>query len=221
MFTATPTQTEQWSAHYALPSGRRYWPCEELVRAVAGRDLGDVLEVGCGNGANLWYLAEHSTRAVGVDFCAEALDEARSYTHSRGRAVELIQGDITRLPFPDGTFDSLVDCMVSQHVPYAAHLPLYKEYARVLRPGGWLFLYHLTNRTTGGRLTAAIHPEHADTPKVPLFPAAGFTCLSTVGALEIAIMGAGFCRTSRSGLQREYPAGNVAHYAVITAFKGE
>lgn len=209
--TLTPAQNDPWAAHYATPGGYRWWPSEELVRAVGGRQLGDVLEVGCGNGANLWFLASKTVgRVVGLDGNAEALGKAIAYTRDKGCTVELVRGDIARLPFPDASFDSLVDSMVSQHAPWAAHPALYAEYRRVLRPGGWLFLYHLTGKTTGGSWPTVDHPRLA------LFPDAGPVCLPGGGALEATVMEAGFTDTRLSGLAREYPAGEVAHYAVVT-----
>lgn len=223
----TPAQTDTWASHYATPGGSRWWPCEELVRAAGGRELGDVLEVGCGNGANLWYLASRTGGAVvGLDGCQQALDMAAGYARDRGcgaeardsrpgrrvwnTGVRLLRGDIARLPFADASFDSLVDCMVSQHVRWADHSALYREYRRVLRPGGWLFLYHLSSRTTG-----AAWPT-VDYARLALFPAAGLVCLPGGGALAATVGEAGFA-PRLSGMQREYPNGDVAHYAVVTA----
>lgn len=204
-------QTDPWAAHYASPDGYRWWPSEELVRAVGGRYLGDVLEVGCGNGANLWFLAERTAgRVVGLDGNVEAIRAADEHMDRRGSLVELLRGDIFALPFADGSFDSLVDCMVSQHVPWDRHPALYAEYRRVLRPGGWLFLYHLTDRTTGGQTR---RPDH---DRLALFPAAGLTCLPNRWALGAVVQDAGFVNVMVAGMAREYPAGDVAHYAVVT-----
>lgn len=48
------------------------------------------------------------------------------------------------LPYPDAAFDAALSCGVLEHVPYpAASLA---EIARVLRPGGYLFIYNLPQR---------------------------------------------------------------------------
>lgn len=223
----SPEQSDTWAAHYATPGGYRWWPSEELVRAVAGRELGDTLEVGCGNGANLWFLASKTVgTVVGLDGCTTALERATAYLRDKGcgtearesrpghrvwkTGVQLLRGDIAQLPFADASFDSLVDCMVSQHTRWVDHAGLYREYRRVLRPGGWLFVYHLTNRTTGATWPLIDHQRLA------LFPNAGRVCLPGAGALGATVAEAGFA-PRLSGMQREYPNGDIAHYAVVSA----
>lgn len=206
---------ETWRQHNATATGRRYWPSEELVRFVGRRGgaIGRrVLEVGCGNGANLWFLAEHAIEVDGLDFCEGALREAGELLRWRGKDnVRLTRGDAEALPYADESFDGVADLMVSQHVPWDAHVPLIKEYRRVLRPGGWLFLYHLTSRTSGG------DQDQPDVERLDLFPGAGLTCLLPGSTLARMVSAAGFDDVEMSGMAREYPNGLVAHYAVITA----
>lgn len=222
-----------WAAHYADPHGYRWMPSEELVRFV-GRvpSIGRVLEVGCGNGANLWFLAEHTAEcAVGLDFYPDALRVARELCASHGCGQEdlrdsepgrrcykspalLLVGDARRLPLADESFDTVVDCMISQHVPWAEHLALYREYARVLRRRGRLFLYHLTARTTG------FDPGRVDYSRgIRLFPDAGLISLPYPEQLGFLVASAGFKDITRRGLAREYPDAAVAHYAVIEGIK--
>jgi SAM-dependent methyltransferase len=217
MSAATSTHDDSsavWAGHYATPAGLRWWPCEELVRALARRPApgARVLEVGCGNGANLWCLAEHFAAVTGLEASGAALRVARGYVARRapGAPVALVLGDARRLPFAEATFDAVVDVMTSQHLPWADHDAAYAGYARVLRPGGWLFLYHLTRGTSGsGRAP--------DVARLALFPAAGLTCLPSVTALETAVLRAGLgLREGRSReLARRYPDGMTAHYAVL------
>ncbi|MCW5882587.1 MAG: class I SAM-dependent methyltransferase [Anaerolineae bacterium] len=55
------------------------------------------------------------------------------------------------LPYPDAAFDAALSCGVLEHVPYpAASLA---EIARVLRPGGYLFIYNLPQRWSWPELT--------------------------------------------------------------------
>lgn len=206
-----------WRQHYATPAGERRWPCEELVRFL-GRRPGPhacVLEVGCGNGANLWALAEHAGRVVGVDISREALMRAAAYMRERGveDQVELVEGDAFRLQAADGSVDLLVDAMVSQHVPWRRHAALYREYRRVLRPGGLLFVYHLGKGTTA---TGAHYVDLYTVNRLPaLFPTAGLTCLPEAKPLRQVVGEAGFAVLPTRSQVRTYPGQEKAVYHVI------
>lgn len=233
MLTTTPASDraqQTWQAHYAAATGFRYWPCEELVRTAAQHFYGTVVEVGCGNGANLWYLAQRADHVVGLDFCPEALDAARAYMVERGvnvvhrgngrvwsyGTVSTVLADLRApLPLSDGRADLLVDAMTSQHLPWIDHRRLYAEYRRVLTIDGRLFLYHLDAGTTGAG------QEGPDVARLPLFPAAGLTCLPSPRALVAAVEAAGFRVVDQRGLAREYGSGkakdSVAHYTILEA----
>lgn len=203
-----------WSEHYKNDSGYRDWPNEELVRFLSKQTLGErILEVGCGGGGNLRVIAWHG-RATGLDGHHPALTHARELLiHTRqAEDVRLCHGDIFDLPFGDGSFSGLVDCMVSQHVPWVRHGELYRQYRRVLRPGGWLFLYHLDDETDCGRVSLGGY----DVDALDLFPSVGFFCLPRRDALADMVEAAGF-KAVTHGLKREYADGRVASYTVIEA----
>ena len=211
---------QTWDAHYGAPSGFRYWPSEELVRSMARRrPTAAILDVGCGNGSNLDLLYGYvSSLLVGIDASPIALAAARARYPDNGcgydrlviERAEIADGS---LAFPVATFGGLVDCMTSQHVPLAAHEALYRDYARVLEPGGWFFLLHLDDATR----TARTPPMATDCERVGLFPEAGFACLPHPLWLVCAVERAGFRIIERRGLAREYADGSIAHYTIIDA----
>src|SRR5574340_14430 len=65
----------------------------------------DVLEVGCGAGQGLGYLAKQARRMVGGDYTHANLRRAREYYGEHARLVRL---DAHELPFPDASFDVLL-----------------------------------------------------------------------------------------------------------------
>lgn len=91
-----------------------------------------VLEIGCGHGEAVLFLAREypSARVRGVDASAEAIREAvsRIGLDPEGR-VAFKQGKSRALPFPDGFFDLVSQAGGTLHPG---------EIARVLRPNGYL-----------------------------------------------------------------------------------
>ncbi len=84
-------------------------PAPELVRAIAGRGSGRALDLGCGTGTNVRYLAEHGWKATGLDFVPSAI--ARARRRLGPLTADLRVADVTRLgelDFP-GQFDLALD----------------------------------------------------------------------------------------------------------------
>jgi SAM-dependent methyltransferase len=98
-----------------------------------------VLEVGCGNGLFLPRLATSvgsGGRVVGIDLSDAFVAEARQRMREKGfgPSVSIEQGDATKLPFADNSFDAAHCERVLMHLdaPNAA----LREMIRVVRPGG-------------------------------------------------------------------------------------
>jgi ubiquinone/menaquinone biosynthesis C-methylase UbiE len=102
---------------------------------LTGRDL---LEVGCGRGGGSAFLFERfAPRSMtGVDLAHIAIDRCRRHYARPG--LTFLAADAQQLPFPDESFDAVVNVESSHCYPdMAAFLA---EVRRVLRPGGLLLL---------------------------------------------------------------------------------
>jgi malonyl-CoA O-methyltransferase len=117
-----------------------------------------VLELGCGTGKNSEWLAAQARELVALDFSPGMLDVARRRV--RAAHVRFVEHDITRAwPADSASVDVVVGNLVLEHVRDLQ--PIYAEAARVLRPGGELFLceLHPYRQLRGGQA----HFEDADT----------------------------------------------------------
>jgi SAM-dependent methyltransferase len=124
------------------------YPCVDLIRFVArnfyqaqDRKIVRLLEVGCGPGANLWFIAREGFSVYGIDGSDTAIREARRRLDSEcpGWTGELITSDIGKLPYPDGFFDGVIDVEAIYSNPYQYAQGVYSELARVTRTGGKIF----------------------------------------------------------------------------------
>src|SRR5262245_61741193 len=97
-----------------------------------------VLEVGCGSGANLRFLATRvrfRAPPVGLDLSRDALASADDGAFVR------VMGSASRLPFADASFDLILAGHVVRHLSEEGLMRLMLEAMRVLRPGGILALW--------------------------------------------------------------------------------
>ncbi|MBP9004107.1 MAG: class I SAM-dependent methyltransferase [Candidatus Hydrogenedentes bacterium] len=100
-----------------------------------------LLDCGCGTGRHLLWLARHLPRAIGLDFSLPLLRTARE---KLGAIVPLVRGDMRRLPFPDRSFGYACSFFTSfGYFEDTENARVLSEWARVLRPGGLLFLDYL------------------------------------------------------------------------------
>ncbi|MCS6862059.1 MAG: methyltransferase domain-containing protein [Abditibacteriales bacterium] len=116
------------------PGGRMYeWKLQLALQLVTPQDV--VLDAGCGNGLFTIPLSAHAREVYGVDFTAELLDDLKAHLPTCPPAnLQLIQGDLRCLPFPDAFFDSLV-CYSTLY--YIRELDrVLSEFCRVLKRGG-------------------------------------------------------------------------------------
>lgn len=124
-------------------------PVEALVRNVAyylraryspeqNRTL-HFVEMGCGAGPNLVWLAQKGIKVSGVDIASNALALAKQNLERNGyadRIGELAECSVTKTPFADGSIDGVLESCVFQHLDKETRKQAFAEVARVLKKGG-------------------------------------------------------------------------------------
>ena len=130
--------------HYRLicERDRSHWWYVGMNRMAAGlmkqfwgdNALTQVLDAGCGVGTALTFLS-HRQRITGLDISIEALSYCQKREYGR-----LIQGTTDHLPLADASFDLVLCLDVLYHQAVEDDVAVLGEFARVLRPGGKLFL---------------------------------------------------------------------------------
>ncbi len=95
-----------------------------------------ILEVGCGRGVALAPLIKlcQPTRLVGLDIDGDLLAEAEERLIAKNVCAELVQDDVRGLPFPEASFDIVIDFGTCYHITQPERA--LREIARVLSVGG-------------------------------------------------------------------------------------
>ena len=150
-----------WNTQYKRPTHLTLSdePSEDLVKFTRwltknyGRKFLNItaqaLDLGCGNGRNLIYLAkEFSMRGIGYDTSktaiAQAIDASKKlYDISYKTKIPLLSFALRSiadpLPLPDSSVTLALDMMTSHALLRTEREHVRAEVLRVLKPGGWLF----------------------------------------------------------------------------------
>jgi len=107
-----------------------------------------VLEIGCGCGNNLSFLAEEGYNVSGIDFSSKAIDIAKKNINSKKLKVDLKVGNIKKLDWPDKKFDFVFDRSAITHNTYEDINLILKEVRRVLKKNGTLISFDLFGLNT-------------------------------------------------------------------------
>ena len=95
--TGVPDSVAAWEERYsdsedAIWSGN---PNAALVATVAQMTPGRALDVGCGEGADVIWLAEQGWDATGIDLSTTAIERARKAADDRGAKAEFAVADVS------------------------------------------------------------------------------------------------------------------------------
>ncbi len=105
------------------------------------------IEMGCGKGRNVIWIAEHGVQMSGFDFSPVAIEEARMRATEAGleSATFTVADAMVTWPFPTESFDFGIDCFASTDIesPEGRSFAI-GEMWRVLKPGGHLLSYLLS-----------------------------------------------------------------------------
>lgn len=113
----------------------------QLLRS-GGKEEASVLELGCGAGIPgtkiLLENEQPNIRVTGNDLSSTQIELAGKNLSAFSHKLELKQGDMTQLSFPDGSFDAVVGFYSIIHLPRLEQVELVKKIAGWLKPDGFL-----------------------------------------------------------------------------------
>lgn len=106
-----------------------------IVEAAEAGPGDTLLDVACGGGIVVCAFAPHVRRATGIDMTPAMLERARRLAAEKGLGnIDWREGDVTRLPYPDGAFSIVTTRFAVHHFPDPT--AVLREMVRVCAPGG-------------------------------------------------------------------------------------
>lgn len=134
----------QYRALTKGPVVQRFWHENKLrlLDAIGKFSAGDVvLDAGCGSGNVSFYLFKKVKKIVGLDISNQAIDFAKKQSKKLRLINAVFQtADLRKMPFKNDSFSKIICFEVVEHMDEANYSKILKEFYRVLKPGGLIFL---------------------------------------------------------------------------------
>ena len=109
-----------------------------LAKETDGR--GDICDLGCGPGQIARYLRDQGANVFGLDLSPQMVQQARKMNPD----IQFREGNMLALDLPDNSLAGVAAFYAIVNIPKESQPQVFREVARVLRPGGVLLLaFHI------------------------------------------------------------------------------
>lgn len=105
------------------------------------RGVRNILDLGCGAGRILAYLAQKGFEMYGIDISEEGIKKAKQRLAQMKLYANLRVHSMTeRLPYPDNFFNAVISTRTIHHAKIEEIREIIKEIERVVKPQGLIFI---------------------------------------------------------------------------------
>jgi len=104
------------------------------------RKVQRILDLCCGTGRNLIFLAKEGFEVCGIDLSQEGLLQTHRKVEAAGLKAELKRSDMTEIPYPSSSFDAVICIYAIYHNDMENMRRTLAEIHRVLRRGGLAYV---------------------------------------------------------------------------------
>ncbi len=135
---------DKWDELHHMDIFQPKYPTEAVVRFVKttfpNPQSYHLLDLGCGAGRHVVFLASEGYQVTGVDFSEIGLKAAKEELEQRQLRASLVKSSILAMPFLDEQFDGIISYGVLIYFNKQDLQQALREMHRVLKPGGKAFM---------------------------------------------------------------------------------
>lgn len=114
---------------------------KKAVKIFRKHKVKKVLDLGCGSGRHLVYLAKNGFKMYGIDIAKAGVNITRKWLKKNQLTAELKRGNIYKtLPYKNNFFDAVISTNAIHHAKIVDIRHTIKEIERILKPSGLIFI---------------------------------------------------------------------------------
>lgn len=192
---------ETWEKIHAEREWGKY-PSEHVIRFVArnyyksDRKNTKALDIGCGAGANTWFLAREGFDVYAFDGSKSAIGRVKTLLSKDNLTANLKVCDAIEMDYPNDYFDFAIDNFsVCQNKKQCIE-EIYKRIFNILKTGGGLLVANFSTKTTGEDLGDRIEIHTNTNIKSGPFEGKGIIHFSCKEEITSILQKVGFVVTS-------------------------
>lgn len=138
-------ENASWESPFNIFLYGRHFVIRELERVLSELPRGaKILDVGSGTGHLTNWMRSKGFDVYGIEPANNMLTRARH----NFPGIEFKEGISSNIPYPDASFDAIVSFEVLRYLSEDVNLASYREFYRVLKPGGRLFVTQVNRFAT-------------------------------------------------------------------------
>ncbi|KOR32309.1 hypothetical protein TI05_08065 [Achromatium sp. WMS3] len=166
------------------------YPAESLISFIARnfysktRNKIKILEIGCGPGANVWYLCREGYDVYAIEGSKTAIKQALQRLKEENLKANIRIGDFITLPYDDNSFDAVIDVEALYSNSKSHTKKILSEVSRVLKTDGLFYSRTFSDEMyIGDNYTQCDSLEYKDIKNGPL-EGKGFVRLSNYESIN-------------------------------------
>jgi len=113
----------------------------KIVKLFKKKGVKRIIDLGCGTGRHLVYLAKQGFNVYGIDIAPEGIAITKEWLRKEKLRANLKIGSVyKKLPYLNDFFDAAISTQVLHHNKIENIIKLIKEIERIIKPGGLIFI---------------------------------------------------------------------------------
>lgn len=129
----------------------------DVLKQILTLEDRNIVDIGCGDGGFARILADLGARVTGIE--PNPVQAEKNRLAEVTECVKLLEAGAQEMPLEENSQDALIFRFSLHHIPEALYAAVFKEAARVLKPGGQVYIIEPVAEGSSQHVMELFHDE--------------------------------------------------------------